>query len=156
MLKILNNNLMRTLSSYVATSAALIIFSCLIALLPSCKKGDDMDGLRGQWQLVEIVYPDGVSVAPDNPRRYISFDQNLLQLTSSDDKEVFINKYIGRVDGEIPDLIFSFPAYQGADKIEIISQWGIPSDPVAIVVEKRRGSSMTLKAGANILQLRKF
>ncbi len=137
------------LSGMIAVIAGLLLFS-------SCSKDNKMGALRGQWQIMTIDYPDGHSVAPDSPRLYISFDQNLLQLTSSDDLEGFNSKYIGQVTGESPDLTFSFPAYTGQDKLSIISRWGIESDPVAVKVEELKGGSMTLKVGQNVLTLRKF
>lgn len=122
----------------------------------SCTKDNKMGPLRGQWQILSIGYPDGRMVNPAEPRLYISFDQNLLQLTSNDDLEVFNSKYIGQVTGESPDLTFSFPAYTGQDKLSYISRWGIESDPVAVKVESLKGDAMTLKIGNNILTLRKF
>ncbi|MDE6271655.1 MAG: lipocalin-like domain-containing protein [Muribaculaceae bacterium] len=134
----------------------LIVAVTGILLFGSCSKDNKMGPLRGQWQILTIEYPDARSVTPTSPRLYISFDQNLLQLTSSDDLEGFNPRFIGQVTGEAPDLTFSFPAYTGQDKISIISRWGIESDPVAVTVLQIKGGSMTLKVGQNILTLRKF
>lgn len=135
---------------------ALIAVLAGIFLIVSCSKDNKMGALRGQWQILTIEYPDGNTISPESPCLYISFDQNLLQLTSSDDLEGFNPRYIGQVTGETPDLTFSFPAYTGQDKLSVISRWGIESDPVAVSVEEIKGGSMTLKVGQNILTLRKF
>ncbi|MDE6234650.1 MAG: lipocalin-like domain-containing protein [Muribaculaceae bacterium] len=136
--------------------AVVMLMVMTSAIVSSCSKNNSMGPLRGQWQILSITYPDGKSVEPSQPRLYISFDQNLLQLTSSDDLEGFNSRYIGQVTGESPDLTFSFPAYTGRDKLDIISRWGIESDPAVVKVENISGNSMTLKVGTNILSLRKF
>lgn len=115
-----------------------------------------MGDLQGQWQVMSIEYPDGDIVNPSSPRLYISFNLNVLQLTTSDDLEGFDARYIGQVTGESPDLTFSFPAYTGEDKLDIISRWGIESDPVAVTVESNKSGRMVMKIGNNIVTLRKF
>lgn len=128
----------------------------LLLTFTSCSKDNSMGQLRGQWQIMTIEHPDGEIEKPAAPRLYISFDQNILQLTSSDDLENFNAKYIGQVTGESPNLTFSFPAYIGQDKLSFIMRWGIESDPAAVKVENLTGNAMTLKVGSNILTLRKF
>ena len=144
----------RTLKSnaFLAILCGFILFM----FADSCTKDNNMGPLRGQWQILSVGYPDGRVVNPTAPRLYISFDQNLLQLTSSDDLEGFNSKFIGQVTGESPDLTFSFPAYTGQDKLSCISRWGIESDPAVVKVESLKGGAMTLKVGNNILTLRKF
>lgn len=147
---------MRNASLLKSMPLIIAVVMFFAGLASSCSKDNSMGPLRGQWQIMAIDYPDGQIVNPSDPRLYISFDQNLLQLTSSDDLEGFNPRYIGQVTGETPDLTFSFPAYVGQDKLSIISRWGIESDPAVVKVVSIKGGDMTLKVGENTLTLRKF
>ena len=117
-----------------------------------------MGELRGQWQLLTIEYPDGTVTPPrpDDIRRYISFDRNVIQLTSTDEETLNFYKLAGSVSGETPDLTFNFPYSDDADGRRIISLWGFDVNPVGVYVMTLNDNRLIIKAGDNILTLRRF
>lgn len=154
-------NLVNTLRKSGSNLTPAWIFCALLGLtilLGACAKGNNMGSLRGQWQLLSIELPDGrvESTVSDESRRYISFDQNIVQLTATDHSADKFQKAAGSVSGESPDLKFYFPNSEDVIGRELLAKWGIYDNPVEIKVVSQKGDRLILKAGTSILTLRKF
>lgn len=134
----------------------LLLLLAVVAAGCTDYKGNDMGKLYGQWQVMTIERPDLPTESPDSPRLYMSFNQHLLQLTSSDDAEMFNGRYIAQVAGEEPDLTFSFPYDTTPEQMRMISRWGIDANPADVKVLTLDGSTLKMKVGDNIITLRKF
>lgn len=152
MRKLLRGNRFSALCLFIIGIAALAAFAV------SCSKDNNMGPLRGQWQLLTIEYPDGnvVTPGPDGVRRYISFDQKVIQLTATDDSDLNFYKCGGNVVGETPDLTFNFPYSEDPAGAATIALWGIDENPAKVTVTELKGDRLVMKVGDNILTLRKF
>lgn len=151
--KTLKNNKKGRVLTFVSMALAIIVS----IFASSCQRDNNMGDMRGQWQILSIDYPDGTSYAPREPRLYMSFDQKILQLTTSDnDVAGDDGRYMGIVSGDEPDLTFSFPYNTTPATMLLIKRWGIDENPAQVKVEKLDGSQMRLKIGNNILTFRKF
>lgn len=116
-----------------------------------------MGAMRGHWQIMEILRPSGDVDVPENPRLYMSFDQHIVQLTTSEDDIVGDDgRYVGQVTGDDLDMVFTFPYNNTPEKLALIAPWGIDETPVEVTVESLKGGNMILKIGENILTLRRF
>lgn len=136
--------------------AALAVIALVLLPPASCQKCNHMGELRGQWQLMTVERPGLPTETPRDPRLYISFDQNVIQLTSSDDNAMFDGRYAGKVVGETPDLLFDFPYNTDPQTLQLIQPWGIDENPATVKVEKLDKSQLRMKVGDNILTLRRF
>lgn len=168
-------------NTFRKASTAIVMLLLMAIFMPSCQKNNNMGQLRGQWQILSIQRPivgnegdagsdaennagnnAGIDMGyetevPANPRLYLSFDLNVVQLTDSDDSTLTDDgKYIGQVAGENPDYVFTFPYNKTDATMALIAPWGFDENPVNVHIEKRDGNSMIMKVGNNILQLRKF
>lgn len=135
------------------------LLACAAFLLPSCKNKNTMGSLRGQWQLMQIDYADGAVSTPDNPRRYILFDQGVIQLTVPGDKTLYKIEYAGEVTGDYPDYLFNFPAPEYAsspESIERLAPWGITSAQSRAQVLVLNHKELQLLVDGNTLTLRRF
>lgn len=141
--------------SYFSYITALVL-TIICLLNTSCSKDNEMGKLRGQWQLMTIERPDAETIVVDAPRRYMSFDQGLLQLTTSDDKEMFQPKYIATVAGEEPNLTFNFPYDTDPSAMSLIAEWGIDTNPAKVKVITLDSKALVLDIDDNILTLRRF
>lgn len=145
------------LKNYKISGLGWLMFMILLPLLiASCAKDNNMGKLRGQWQLMTVERPDTETVVADAPRLYMSFDQGLLQLTTSDDKEMFAPQYIATVSGEEPNLKFNFPYDTYPESMDELAKWGIDTNPANVKVIELNAKSLVLDVDGNILTLRRF
>ena len=145
----------KTLRALLGALILPVVLLCVSAL-QGCEKSNEMGKLRGQWQLLTIEYPDGEVVTVDNPRRYIVFDQWIVQLTSTDDDTMFTGYWTGTVTGTDPDYVFDFPYDKDESNLERIAPWGIDDWHVAVHVSTLDSKRLVMKAGDNTLTLRRF
>lgn len=146
--------------------AVLAAMAAAFIIIPmSCAKGNHMGKLRGMWQITRIETPDpanpggpDIEVAMDE-RRYISFDQWVVQLTRQDDISIpdfDFRLYAGKVDGEEPDFTLTFPECNSAAKLKELGKWGIDSNPVEMHVIKLDSKELVVRMGDNTLTMRRF
>ncbi|MDE5653006.1 MAG: lipocalin-like domain-containing protein [Muribaculaceae bacterium] len=152
----MNNPKFHTPSFSPGSLLTFLLATIITLALGSCKKENTMGELRGQWQLMTIERPGADTEVPEVRRLYISFDQNLIQLTSTDDLEMFGTKFTGEVSGTTPDLIFNFPYDTTPADMQLIAPWGIDENPVNATVETLDHSTLRMKVGQNVLTLRRF
>ncbi len=138
-------------------SAALPVVALAIIIFASaCSRSNNMGKLHAMWQVMSIEYPDGTVTDDFSPRLYYNFDQNVVQLCTSDDQTQSQGWYAGNVSGEDPDYIFSFPYNETEWNMLKIQPWGIDENPAPVHILELDGKTLRMKLGENIITCRKF
>lgn len=141
------------------------IMSVIILTSGACKRGNTMGELRGMWQVMLIETPDADNPGGDNIERpmskrlYISFDQDVVQLSDENDEqktEGYLAVYAGEVTGENPAYTLRFASGDAADGMRIRRAWGIDTNPVKMQVLTLDRKQLIVKMGDNTITMRRF
>lgn len=131
------------------TGLLLVALSSILICIPACQKAPMNGNLDGQWEVME-VYPEPAN-KPLEQRLFYNFYMHVCQLT-------YYGGYF--MDGNMTydeDIIqMDFPYADSENKIEILKQYGVDTNPVWFIVDFPEKNKMILSNETTTIILRKF
>lgn len=100
--------------------ACILGLAAIISMMAGCRELPLIGELAGQWQVSEIVYPDGTTVTA--PERYYCFYRHTAHLTC------YANiRHTANMTYDYPDLALEFPNVSPCQ----LTSWGVFAPPEA-------------------------